>query len=313
MKIGIIDVGSNTIRLVVYLWNGKKLQKQQNIKRRAQSVKYIQARKMKPMGVSVIVDTLRELLIIARANDCQDIRIFATASLRNIDNHVATKRTIEKAIGYPIDVLDGQEESLFGFEGMKRTVQLPLTGVSVDVGGGSTEITYFEHDQALATISLPLGSLNLYLQHVQDVLPSTSEMVFIRQEIQTALANVHWLNQRHVETVIGIGGSSRALMRLHQYRHAIEASIYDMSLSQDAIETYLKQIALRDADITQIMGEHLSDRLTTLWPGALIIAEVMRKVQAQTFKLSSYGVREGYFYKRVLGAYPNGTVRPTKP
>lgn len=300
MRIGIIDLGSNTIRLVIYFWNGVKLEKKHNIKRQAQSAKYIEDGNMSKVGVETIISNLKELLMIARTHDVSETRVFATASLRNIRNAEAVKVQIESAINQKIDVLNGNDESLYGFEGMKRTVELPLEGVSVDVGGGSTEITHFSHGKAIHTLSIPVGSLNLYLNHVQDVLPTDGELMLMRIEVQNALNQIEWLKKIHVDTLIGIGGSARAIMRLHQARYDVQVSIYDMQLSQVIFNSYLVEAGSRSKELTSLIVNNIPERLTTLIPGSLILYEVMKMISAETYKLSSYGVREGYFFKRVL-------------
>lgn len=300
MQIGIIDLGSNTIRLVIYNWNGRKLEKKKNIKRQTQSAKYISQGQMSRIGVEAIIEHVKELLMIARTFDVMDTHIFATASLRNIENSSEVKIQIENAIGQSIDVLNGEEESLFGFEGMKRTLHLPLKGISVDVGGGSTEITYFQNDRPIHSISIPIGSLNLYLSYVEDVLPTDGEMMLMRLEIHKYLNEIEWLQRIIVDELIGIGGSSRAIMRLHQNRHDLQASIYDFNISQMMIREILSEAAIKTPNIAQDIIASAPERLTTLIPGTLILYELMKHIGAETFKLSPYGVREGYLFKRIL-------------
>jgi len=300
MKIGIIDLGSNTIRLVIYRWDGSSLIKINNVKRKGQSAKYIENGDLNRTGIDNIIEHLKELLVIARSMDVQEIRIFATASLRNIKNGAQVQIQLEQAIQRKIDILDGEEETLFGFEGMKRTFELPLEGISIDVGGGSTEITHFFHESAVSTISIPIGSLNLYLNHVHDVLPSQSEVSMMRIEIQHALQHIDWLNKLVVKDVIGIGGSSRAMMRLHQLKHDVQASMHDIQLASGIIKGYIEEASTQPNDLIQLLSQHLSDRLSTIIPGMIIIDEIMTLTKAEQFKLSSDGVREGYFYKRIL-------------
>ncbi len=300
MKVGVIDLGSNSIRLVIYSWNGKKLVKEENYKRQAQSVKYVEDGMMNKIGVANIVSTLKELLTIAKANEVYEVRIFATASLRNIKNSEEVKAYIENTIHHKIDLLKGNEESLFGFEGMKQKLDLPANGVSVDVGGASSEITYFEEGKAIHTISIPIGSLNLYLSHVTDVLPNVNEIRSMRFEIDNYLQEIEWLSNLEVNKMIGIGGSARAIMRLHRAKNDIDSSIYDMSMEQTVINSYIEECMNRYDKLAKIIVNHIPERLTTLIPGTLILDEVMKKVNAKTYLLSPYGVREGYFYKKIL-------------
>lgn len=300
MRIGVIDLGSNSIRLVVYFWDGVTISQIQDIKHQAQSIKFVEKSQLSKAGIDSIVTHLKELMVMARAYGVDELRIFATASLRNISNSEEAKAEIENCIQHPIDILQGHEESLFGFEGMKKVVSLPLEGLSVDIGGGSTEITYFKNNTPLFSDSIPVGSLNLYLDHVIDVVPSDFEQVAIRHAIQDHLDRLAYLEGKTIETVIGIGGSARALMKLHQARYEINTSIYDMTLSASLVHNYATlNKRNRDSEL-QLIVKAIPDRLTTIIPGALILDEIMRKLEAQEFILSAYGVREGYLVSRIL-------------
>lgn len=300
MKIGIIDLGSNTIRLVVYTWDGHQLLVTSNVKRQTQSARYIENGIMNKIGVETIVEHLKELMMIARTKDVQDLRIFATASIRNIQNSVAVKTQIEVAVQHKIDLLDGHQESIYGFEGLKRTLQLPIEGISVDVGGGSTEIIHFKHDKVLDSISIPMGSLNMYINHVKDVLPSSGELMLMKIEIDSLLEQIDWLKNIKVEKMYGIGGSARAIMRLHQAKYDIQSSIYDMQMSKTIFTNYFEEAQKNPKALADIIVNHVPERLTTILPGALILLQIMKMVHAETFILSVSGVREGYFYNRIL-------------
>lgn len=308
MKLGVIDLGSNTIRLVIYNWNGKKLEKLHNVKRKAQSIKYVRHGIMDQDGFNVIIETLKELLMIARIHDTRRINIFATASLRNIKNTLEAKETIESAIHHPIEILDGIDESLFGFEGMKRTIELPLKGVSVDIGGGSTEITFFKNKQAIQAVSIPIGSLNLYMNQVGDVLPTEQEQTAIRQIIRTHLSSIPWLSQVNVDQVIGIGGSVRAIVRIHQARYELNQSIFDLTLSHNLVHRIAAMFGDDQFQLSRLILAAVPDRLTTVIPGALILDELMMVVHAQELRVSSAGLREGYLYTRMLDETTHDTA-----
>jgi len=300
MKLGIIDLGSNTIRLVIYNWKGNKLEKLLNIKRKAQSIKYIHNDQMDQDGINVIIETLKELLMIARIHDTEEISIFATASLRNITNSNEAKSMIEYAIKFPIEILSGMDESLLGFEGIKRSSKLPLEGISVDIGGGSTEITYYKNEQVINAISIPIGSLSLYGAHVGDVLPTESEHKQIRRHIQEKLSMIEWLDSLHIDRVIGIGGSVRAILRLHQSQNNLKQSIFELSVSSVDIHDLIEQSIKDPLMISKRIFDSVPDRLTTVIPGGLILDEIMSLVHAKELRGSSAGLREGYLYERML-------------
>lgn len=300
MRLGIIDLGSNTIRLVVYRWDGQRLDKVYNIKHHTQNIKFVRNAQMSKEGLDSIVLTVKELMVIARAYDVEKLNIFATASLRNIRNSEEAVAYIQNEIEHPLDLLDGNEESLYGFEGMRRTVDLPMEGLSVDIGGASTEITYFKNNKAIFMGSLPMGSLNLFIQHVHNVLPTESEQFLIRLDVKNHLDSLVWLKSLKINTIIGIGGSARAIMRLHQAKYDINTSIYDMQLSAKLIRDYANFIANQKDEETRLILKAIPDRLSTVIPGAIIIDEIMKLVSAENYMLSLYGVREGYLFNRIL-------------
>jgi exopolyphosphatase / guanosine-5'-triphosphate,3'-diphosphate pyrophosphatase len=302
MKIGVIDLGSNTIRLVIYSWNGKNLEKIHNIKRYAQSIKFVHSNKMNRDGMEVIALTLKELIMIARVHDTKQLSIFATASLRNIENSQKTKEYLEQSIQYPIDVLDGTHESLYGFEGMKITTSLPLEGLCIDIGGGSTELTYFKDNIAIHMISIPIGSLNLSLKCVANVLPSDAEEMKMRLIIRDQINTIEWLSHAELKNVIGIGGSVRAIMKLKRALNHSKESIYAMQILPQDLQDINLSVIKNPLGLTKLILQVVPDRLQTVITGSIIIEEIMRRVNAEQLVVSSFGLREGYLISRVLNA-----------
>lgn len=300
MRIGVIDLGSNSIRLVVYYWDGSAITKIQDISHQAQSLLFIRDHHLSKAGIDHMVNHLKELMVMGRSFGIDELRIFATASLRGIDNALEAKAEIENQIQHPIDILQGHEESLIGFEGMRKVMTLPLEGLAIDIGGGSTEITHFKNDEPVHTVAIPIGSLSLYRDHVIDIIPNDFEQLAIRTAIRQALSEIPWLKALVVDSVIGIGGSARAVMTLHQARYDINASIFDMTLSSLMVHAYASLDKTKREALVNLMAQVIPDRFTTAIPGFLILDEVMQSVQAGVFRLSSYGVREGYLISRIL-------------
>lgn len=300
MQVSVIDLGSNSIRLVIYKWNGKKLTKIQDVKRQAMSMKYIHHNQMNFEGIENIISTLKELILISKSFGTNDIRIFATAAIRNIDNSEIVRKTIENEIRLKIDVLDGTEESLLGFEGAKQVIDLPNDGISIDIGGGSTEITYFKDKLPVFSDSIPIGSLNMYLNFVDNVLPTKGEQFLMNLEISNQLNHIEWLNNIKIDTIIGIGGSSRAIFKLYKTKNELEDSIYNYVLNSETIRDFANIDKDNFNDITKLIINATPERLTTVIPGAMILNQIFKRTQAKNFILSAFGVREGYLFNRVI-------------
>jgi len=195
MNIGLIDLGSNSIRLVIYHYGDGQLTKLFNLKHAAKSILYVKDNKMSIEGVEVIVSSLKELIFVAKTYHLDYFKIFATASLRNIENSKETIAAIESSIHHPIELLSDHEESAYGFEAVVKVETLPKEGLAIDIGGGSMEITYFVDGKLIHTTSVPVGSLNFYQQYVSNVLPNDAEQNLMRAHARTIFSNIQCLKR----------------------------------------------------------------------------------------------------------------------
>jgi exopolyphosphatase / guanosine-5'-triphosphate,3'-diphosphate pyrophosphatase len=247
---------------------------------------------MSSEGIEVIVSSIRELIFLANTFPLDAFKIFATASLRNIENSQEAVSTIESHIRHRIDLLSDQEESSFGFKAVLKYETLPKEGLSIDVGGGSMEITYFKDNQLIETTSIPVGSLNFYNKFVANVIPTKTEQIDMRAYARLFFDEVEWLKGKSIQTVVGIGGTARALYKMNKSVHQDKESI----LSKENVA----DVAHLQADSAQRILEAVPDRLVTLIPGAILVDELMNYVNAQEFTSSKASLREGYLYQRVI-------------
>jgi len=300
MKYGIIDFGSNTIRLVIFKYENELLSKTLNVKRTTQSISYVENHILSQSGIKACTIALRELILIARAFDVDELKVFATASLRNIDNSAEARKQIEKNLNIEIDLLSGNEEAIFGFNGVKRGVALPKIGVSVDIGGGSTEITYFANGVPINDVSLPFGSLSMYLKHIKNIVPTAKEHEKMREDIQNQLAEVDFLKNLYVDNIVGIGGTARSILKIYEAQNSLEESMFELIIPITEITRTSMMVEGKKSAGIKLLLTAVPDRITTALPGAIIMDEICRNLKAKNFILSRYGVREGYLYSRIL-------------
>jgi exopolyphosphatase/guanosine-5'-triphosphate,3'-diphosphate pyrophosphatase len=295
MKIGVIDLGSNSIRLVIYEYVDKELKKILNLKHQGKSVLFIKDNKMSDEGVEAIVSSLKQLIFVAKVYELDEFRIFATASLRNISNSAETVAKIEKQIHHKMEVLSDEEESLFGFEAILRNEELPLSGLTIDIGGGSMEIIYYKDKEALFSTSIPVGSLSFATRFVDEVIPTEDEQAEMRKFIRNHYESLPWLKAIQVNSIMGIGGTSRGMFRMNK----------ELELEKNGALKYetVATIANLSFEHSKQIINAVPDRLMTMLPGAIMIDELMQLVLADEFKASKMSVREGYIYNRILNKY----------
>ena len=160
-RYGIIDLGSNTIRLCIYEvccaahepLRKKDIDTLLNYKVMAGLASHVEEGAMTEEGVKRAIKTINAHLRRASHFNCDRIDIFATAVLRNCSNSHKATAAIEEGIGQRICILSNEEEAHLGYLGAKLDQDLEA-GTMVDIGGGSTELTSIKGGFDLAKTSI---------------------------------------------------------------------------------------------------------------------------------------------------------------
>ena len=211
----IIDIGSNTIRMVLYKVIDNEIQQMLNSKIPAGLVGYIDNNNMlSKKGILKAIEALSKFETILESVDVKEVHAFATASLRNISNSEEVLAEIKKHCSFDIEIISGKEEALYDYYGTMKSISSG-NGLLVDVGGGSTELVYFENGTLLSTCSIPVGSLNMYTNYVEDIIPTKSELKNINDHVNEILNTLPLSPETVNSTVLfGVGGSARACCKL---------------------------------------------------------------------------------------------------
>ena len=225
------------------------------------------------------------------------ISVFATASLRNISNTEQALSVIRAATGYPVEVISGEDEALFGYAGAMRELRL-TSGAFLDIGGASTEIVTFDEGKPDDFASFPIGSLSLYRRCVKKILPGKSSLARLRQEIsQTIDVSEGALAPRPL--LVGVGGTARATLRLARHYYRKPEDCHSMTAEQlDELCDFLCDGKKEALDLILRLE---AERVHTIVPGILILRHVLHLFRAEQLIVSKYGVREGYLCRRILG------------
>ena len=189
MTYGVIDVGSNTIRLVIYEVKENRIESLFSNKNTAGLIGYVNDGELSRKGIRKACDVLNSLQKVAAHAQVEKLYVFATASLRNIANTKEAVEEIEKETGLDIDVISGHDEAELDFEGAAHAQKLK-DGIMVDIGGGSTEVVAFADGKITDAVSLEFGSLSMYKTYVSRLFPKTSEERAIRKKVENEIKKV---------------------------------------------------------------------------------------------------------------------------
>ena len=298
---GIIDIGSNTIRMAVYLIEGGHFEQLMKRKATVGLASYVEDGIMQPEGIDKAVETLLEYKKFLYCFKITQVTAFTTAALRNAKNSSQAVGEIEHLTGIKIQVISGDEEATLDFIGATHSLN-NSSGLLIDIGGGSTEIVTYRDRQIQYKTSLPIGSLGFAKKYVSGILPTMQECMEMHGEAEATIgAAADFMTISEAE-IVGIGGTFKGACALNNELFNLPA--VNRRLETKNIRTLISTF-VSDMGMTQKMAitlmRSVPERLQTIIPGLIIASVLSRRFQSHWITYSDSGVREGYIYDRIIG------------
>lgn len=304
MLYGIIDIGSATIRLAVYLIEGDRVEMLLKRKELVGLASYVQEDgTMGREGIEQAIRVLRKFKEFLYSFNITQVDAFTTAALRNARNSDAAVGAIVHEVGLPIRVITGDEEATYDFIGATHGIQ-ETSGLLIDIGGGSTEVVAY-HDKVIQQkVSLPIGSLAFATKYVKGVLPTTLETLDMRSEAEATIGAVSEFVGIEKASITGIGGTFKGGCAL--YNELMGQPAVNRRMDANRLPEVIGRF-LSDHGVTQEMAillmKTVPDRLHTVLPGLVIASVLARRFRSRTITYNNAGVREGYIYSEIVGKY----------
>ncbi|MFB5677073.1 Ppx/GppA family phosphatase [Paenibacillus terreus] len=308
-NIGIMDIGSNSIRLVIYeIKDTGAYRIVREYKESARlSEKVGPDGKMGRKAVLAIAPLLRQFKVICEQNNVSRLRAGATAAIRNAVNSEEVVAWIEEETGLLIEVLSGEEEGNAGFLGVVNSMNVH-DGMIIDIGGGSTEVTLFRERKRLKTFSFPFGAVNMNLrfgQESRDGIWDAEQIARLEQYVQSALEEHPWITSNPGLPFIGLGGTMRTLAKISQRTRDYSLQVthhYEMAADEvDRMFAHLPRLS--NGQRKKIAGLS-KDRADIFIPGLIILQTIFRAAQGASFLISGAGLRDGLFHELIRPANP---------
>lgn len=294
MNFGIIDIGSNTVRLNVYSYESNDINMIFGKKHVVGLVSYIQDSRLTDKGITKLVNVLHSINEIISHVTVDKTIAFATASLRKINNTEQVLKKIEEETGFRIKIYDQELEARLGFEGIMWTMPYK-DGITVDIGGGSTEIIRFKNRGISQIVNYSEGSLSLFNRYVKGIIPTEKEIKNIQNDIKEEL----YKKELNFESgiIIGIGGTIRAIGDLSKEAFSLDDNRH---FTNKNLTSLYKSIIKGDEDLVKLMLKIAPDRIHTITPGMVIFKFLCKRFGAEEIVVSSSGLREGVLLENVF-------------
>jgi len=288
----VVDIGSNSVRLVVYdgprrtpipICNEKSLC---GLGRDMTS-----DGALNPSSAADALATLTRFERLLREYGDPPVHVIATAAVRNAKDGKSFVKAIE-TLGFKVNVLSGAEEAALAALGVV-SFEPGATGLAGDMGGGSLELVTLKNGGIKESTSLSIGPLTVMSRVGNDVNAA-------RKLINAELDDVKWLKPKSFDTLYSVGGAWRAVARIHMRLRSYPLTVlhhYELTRIQifDICDLVARQSRRSLEEIPGIQQR----RLDTLPFAAIVLKSVIERAGIQRVVISSGGVREGLLYQEL--------------
>jgi exopolyphosphatase/guanosine-5'-triphosphate,3'-diphosphate pyrophosphatase len=291
-SVAVIDIGSNSVRLVVYEAMARSLVTLFNEKALCGLGREVQSTGLlAPDAVAKALTSLRRFRALCRIQKVGRVYAIATAACRDASNGPDFIAKAERICGVPIEILSGPREAKLSALGVVSGIHNP-DGIVGDLGGGSLELIDVHGSRLRSGVTLPLGSLAL-----QD--SSHKSLKRAERIVRNDLVGVAQLKAGRGRTFYAVGGTWRALARIHIVQSGYPLRVmHGYSIpAADALDFAQRLRRLASANMLANIEIIADARRPLLTYAALVLEHIIRVARPKTIVFSTFGVREGLLYE----------------
>jgi exopolyphosphatase/guanosine-5'-triphosphate,3'-diphosphate pyrophosphatase len=296
-SVAVIDIGSNSVRLVVYESTARSLVSVFNEKTLCGLGREVQSTGLlAPDAVAKALTALRRFRALCKIQKVGRVHAIATAACRDASNGADFIAKAERICGVTIKILSGAEEARFSALGVISGVHRP-DGIVGDLGGGSLELIDVRGNQVRGGVTLPLGSLAL-----QDL--SHKSLKRAERIVKNELSDIAKLKAGRGRTFYAVGGTWRALARIHIIQSEYPLRVmHGYSLpAAEALDFVRRLRRLAATNMLANIEAVAEARRPLLTYAALVLEYVIRVARPKAIVFSTFGVREGLLYSMLPDA-----------
>ncbi len=302
-KIAIIDLGSNTARLLLvevnengYFQIVDQLKEAPRLGEGMEKDGFL-----KPNRIQETIKTLKMFRKLCDVNGIERIIGVATAAVRRAKNQRSFLDEVSATCGIKLRVLSAEEEALYVYKGVINTMDIPK-GIILEIGGGSTKIVYYNRRNLLNFETLPFGAITLTELFATEGLTPAEQAGKIEEFFTEQLSKIEWLKDVDPEVqMVGVGGSFRNLCRMTKImkKYPLRAIHNYVVADNDFIHVYNLIKGLDLDRKKKIKG--LSTSRADILPSAFAVMSAFKKyMNLGNIVISGSGLRTGMLYNYAL-------------
>ncbi len=304
MRLGVLDVGSNTVHLLVVdaHYGAHPLPSTSHKVDLRLAEHLMRDGSIAASGAESLTAFVREAVTVAEDQGCREVMGFATSAIRDAPNGEQVLADVRKATGVDLEVLSGVDEARLTFLAVRRWFGWSSGRLLVlDIGGGSLEIaTGIDEEPDVAT-SLPLGAGRLTRDHLQGDPPSADDVKALRRKVRADIAQVVRQVTRSggIDRFVGSSKTFRSLARIAGAAPSSEGPYAARALLRGDVEQWVGRLTTMTAAQRMSLPGVSPARAPQLLAGAVVADAAMDLLGADRLDISPWALREGIILRRL--------------
>lgn len=297
-KVAIIDIGSNSIRLVLFeIYKNHSFRVIDDIKESPRLGEGIFANGlMKQENMDKALETLVLFRSLWEHRGVTEILAFGTAAVRTAKNSKDFLDRIKKNCNIDVTVLSGEEEAKYSFYGAINSLHME-EGLLVDMGGASCELVHFENRTIKNSVSLNFGSLSIMEDFsLKDTIEEEQELA-LNDFLEKEFSKVPWLKSISNVPLIGVGGTIRNLGKIHmkQNNYPID-NLHNYFIEAESLKNIYSFLKEKDFKEKQKIEGLAKSRADIISGASFVFSKLIDYASLSGVQISGKGIREGFLY-----------------
>ncbi len=301
MKLAALDVGSNTVLMLVVEYNDGQLRVLADMSRITRLGRGVDASGcLDPESAARTIDAIVEFADRARALGAEKIVGVATAALRDASDRSDFIARVKQRAGITLEIIRGEAEAQLSYLSTQKGLGLDPYAelLIVDIGGGSTELIRAEPKHSLEVVSLQIGSVRLTERIVHHDPPLATEVEDLRTAIADALRQLGWAY--HPDVMVGVAGTVTTLCAIAlELEHYSPEVVHSHRLAGKEILRIIALLGSMPLEERKKLRGIEPGRADVLLTGAVILVGVMEYFGCEDVIVSDQGVRWGLVWCEV--------------
>ena len=292
MRVAIIDLGSNSIRMNVIDVEGNNAVVLENVRTIVRLSEGMGEEKLiRQNAVDRTLAVLKDFKKIIDDMAVDEVRAIATAALRSAQNpELFTKPASE--LGIDFEIISGEKEAYYDYMGVVNT--LPVENcMIVDIGGASTELIYVKDGKNTDMVSIPMAAVNITEKYFSGTVADDKELEFAVEQFADRLREVKWLENAKDVNIVGIGGTIRALAKMQS---VADDKVHGFTMDKELTFAKIYELVKMPIDVRASIDGIGKGRADIILGGVVPLLAIMDYINSPKLISCVSSLREGVMY-----------------